>query len=211
ALPMIKGRLPGSPVPTGTGLQVSADGQTVYDPVADVTWLANADLAKTQQFGAQCTNSDGTLCINPDGSMSHTTAEAWINGMNAAVYLGQTNWQLPPIPSSDASCGFGCTDHPMGNLFYNQLHLSQGAPAVPTPNVNVGPFSNVQPYLYWSCTAADGSNVLCQPAPPAPNFEWSFSFGNGFQGTDLVANDLYVMVYYPDPPAGARHRAAHHH
>jgi hypothetical protein len=215
ALAMIRGRLPGSPPPTGNGLQVSADGQTVYDPVADVTWLANADLAKTQSFGAQCVNPDGTLCINADGSMSHTTAENWIKGMNAAAYLGQTNWQLPPVPSADASCtlqnfGFACTGNAMGNLYYNQLRLSQGTAVVPTPNIDVGPFSNVQPYLYWSCTAATGSQVLCQSAPPAPGFGWSFSFGNGFTGTDVVGNDLYVMVYYPEPPAIPRRRAVHH-
>jgi hypothetical protein len=91
----------------------SADGLTVHDTVLNVTWLANADLAKTQTFGAQCTNGDGTACINPDGSMSHTTAQTWINGMNAAVYLGHADWQLPPIPPSDL-CGFECTDNPMG-------------------------------------------------------------------------------------------------
>ena len=39
-------------------------------------------------------------------------------------YLGHANWQLPLI-SAGESCGFGCTDNPMGNLYYNQLHLSQ--------------------------------------------------------------------------------------
>jgi hypothetical protein len=215
ALPMIPGKLPGTPPVTGNGLQVSADGQTVYDPVANVTWLANAELAKTQTFGAQCVNGDGTLCIDSDGSMSHTTAENWINGMNAAHYLGQSNWQLPPTASIDAACslqnfGFDCTGSPMGHLFYSQLHLSQGSPAVPTPSINVGPFSDVQPYLYWSCTAAPGSQILCQSAPPAPGFGWSFSFGNGFTGTDVVGNDLYVMVYYPEPGGVPRRRAARH-
>jgi hypothetical protein len=215
ALPMIKGRLAGTPPPTGNGLQVSADGQTVYDPVADVTWLANADLAKTNTFGAQCVNADGSLCVNPDGSMTHTTAENWIKGMNAARYLGQTNWQLPPIPTTDTTCslqnfGFDCTGNPLGSLFYNQLRLSRGTPAVPTPNIGVGPFSNLQPYLYWSCAAAPGSQVLCQSAAPVPGFEWSFSFGNGFEGTDVVQNDLYVMVYFPEPSGIPRRRAARH-
>lgn len=214
ALPMIKGKVPGAPAANGTALQPSADGKTVYDPIADVTWVADADLAKTQQFGAQCTSKDGTLCINPDGSMSHTTAENWINGMNAAGWLGQHDWQLPPIPQTDPTCqganvNFGCTGNPMGNLYYRQLHLTQGTPAVPAPNVKVGSFSNVQPYLYWSCQAIGGSSVFCGPAVPAPNFEWSFSFGNGFQGTDLMVNDLYVMVYYPDPPEG-RQRSVRH-
>lgn len=214
ALPMIKGKLPGAPAATGSGLQLSADGQTVYDPVADVTWLANADLARTQQFGVQCTNHDGTLCIDADGSMSHTTAENWISAMNTAAYLGQRNWQLPPIPSTDATCmpqssgGFDCTGNTMGSLFYQQLKLSQGTPVVSTPTVKVGPFSNLQPYLYWSCTAASQTSVLCSSVPPAPNFGWSFSFGNGFQGTDLMVNDLYVMVYFPGP--SARHRSVRH-
>ena len=212
ALPMIKGKFPGAPPVTGSGLQVSADGKTVYDPGTDVTWLANADLAKTDTFGAQCTNSDGTLCINPDGSMKHSTAVNWINGMIAARYLGQSNWQLPPVPDTDATCtqqnfGFDCSDD-MGSLFYNQLRLKEGTPAVPTPIVNVGPFSNVQPYLYWTCQAAQGSEVLCGADGPAPGMAWSFSFGNGFEGTDVVRNDLYVMVYFPGPEP--RHRSVRH-
>ncbi|HEV2721643.1 MAG TPA: hypothetical protein VG323_16615 [Thermoanaerobaculia bacterium] len=201
-LPAIKGKLPAGP----------ADGKTFYDPATDFTWLADADLAKTQMFGSQCTNHDGTLCINPDGSMSHTTAVNWIKGMDAAAWLGQTNWELAPIPDNDPACshavsgGFGCIQ-PFGNLYYNLLKLAQGTPVVPTPNVKVGPFSNVQPYLYWSCQAATGSQALCGSDIPAPNFAWSFSFGNGFQGTDLQKNDLYVMVYFPVPP---RHRAVRH-
>ncbi|MDD5543058.1 MAG: hypothetical protein PHX83_07765 [Acidobacteriia bacterium] len=204
-LPMIKGQAPGTTyTASGTGtLQVSADGQTVYDPVANVTWLANADLAKTQAFGL-CVGSGGTQCINPDGSMTQTIAQNWIQAMNAfnggVGYLNHTNWQLAP---DDQTCGgfgsggVGCSaSSPLGELFYGQLKLSAGSSVVATPNTNVGPFNNIQPYLYWSCGAPD-SQSPCQ-TPPAPNFEWSFSFGNGFEGTDLVGNDLYVMVYYPN-------------
>jgi hypothetical protein len=35
----------------------------------------------------------------------------------------------------------------------------------------------------------------------ADRFAWNFSFGNGFEGTNLVGNDLYVMVYYPGSTA----------
>ena len=212
-LPAIKGKLPGAPPATGTALQPGADGKTVYDPATDLTWLADANLAKTQTFGAQCTNHDGTLCITADGSMTHTTAVNWIKGMNAAAWLGQTNWELAPIPDSDPSCshavsgGFGCIQ-PFGSLYYNQFKLAQGTPIVATPKIAVGPFSNVQPYLYWSCQAATGSQTLCGSDIPAPNFAWSFSFGNGFQGTDLQKNDLYVMVYAPDLPTPPRRRAA---
>ncbi len=216
-LPMIPGMLPGAYHPTPFNhLQVSEDGQTVYDPDAvydslsgakGVTWLADADLAKIEQFGAQCVNKDGTLCINSDGSMSHTTALNWVSGMNAydggRGWLGQTNWQLPPADVNEP-CGVSnstCTGNPMGELFYDQLGLSVGTAVVAAREGDVGPFHDVQPYLYWSC-GAQGSDRTCEE-PAAPGFEWSFSFGNGFQGTDVVGNHLYVMVYYPQAPAAA--------
>ncbi len=215
-LPMIPGKMAGTYVPAGYGtLQVSADGQTVYDPGADVTWLANANLAATQTFGSQCVNPDGTQCINPDGSMTHTVALNWITGMNAynagAGWLGQTNWQMPPTIASDQTCsnkvnffGFGCTGSPLGELFYNQLGLSAGTPVVAVAKTNVGPFQNPQPYLYWSC-GVPSNQTPCEPngEPPAAGFGWSFSFGNGFQGTDVVDNELYATAYYPETPTQA--------
>jgi hypothetical protein len=229
-LPMFPGRLPCTvdPLPphrvhcpkyypTGVGdLEISEDGQTVFDPDAvdpttglwGVSWLVNANFAATEKF-----HQTG---INRDGSMRHATALNWIAAMNAAAYLGQTNWQLPPTDTND-KCGlllpsslsglpnFNCKGSPMGELFYNQLGLKPGTPVVPTPDVNVGPFNHLQPYLYWSCTAAlpPASQTTCDyNSPPNTGYEWSFSFGNGFQGTDVVGNYLYVMVYYPETPEG---------
>ena len=37
----------------------------------------------------------------------------------------------------------------------------------------------------------------CQTNGAADGFEWNFSFGNGFQGTNLLENNLYVIVYLP--------------
>ena len=100
ALPMIKGKLPGTPPAAGKALQVNPGGQTVYDPVAQVTWLADANLAAKQTFGV--------ADINPDGSMEHSTAVQWVAAMNKADqgrgYLGQTNWQLPETGPPDPSC-----------------------------------------------------------------------------------------------------------
>ena len=68
-LPMIAHALTGTTAATGTALQPSPDGQTVYDPNLKITWLADADLAATEQFDVGG--------INRDGSMSHTTATNW--------------------------------------------------------------------------------------------------------------------------------------
>lgn len=218
-LPMIKGKLPGRYSPAGpNGLEVSADGKAIYDAgaivwgVAGVTWLANADLAKTESFGAQCVRPDGTHCINPDGSMSHATAEKWIVGMNTyhsgAGWLGHTDWELPPTIHEDQTCdqqfyGYGCTGSPMGELFYDQLGLKPGSSVIQPPDSQVGQFRDIQPYLYWSCVGAPDSQGPCSSTVPATGFELSFSFGNGFEGTDPggihipVGNGLFVTAYYP--------------
>jgi uncharacterized protein (TIGR03437 family) len=205
ALAMIQGKIPGTPAASGKGLQVSADKQTVYDPVTNVTWLANANLAASNTFGLPACTALLTpkMCVNSDGAMTWDSADQWIKNMNAAAYLGQKNWELPPI---DPNCGgFNCSSamEPMGELFYKQLGLSRGTPIVPTPDIAVGPFHNIQPYLYWSCQGA-ALQSACSSDVPAPNFGWSFSFGNGFQGTDIQMNELYVTAYF----AGSRTSAA---
>ncbi|MGB6429836.1 MAG: hypothetical protein WBF06_04575 [Candidatus Acidiferrales bacterium] len=201
-LPMIKGKLPGTPPAAGQGLEVNPGGETVYDPISQVTWLADANLAAKQTFGV--------AGINPDGSMEHATALQWTAAMNSADqgrgYLGQTNWEMPETGPPDPTCSmkgttaYGCTGSLMGELFYKQLGLHRGEPVVAVPDVKVGAFHNIQPYLYWAC-AAETAASPCQTDGPAEGFEWNFSFGNGFQGTNLLGNDLYVMVYYPGSPS----------
>jgi hypothetical protein len=200
-LPMIPGKLPGTPAATGTGLQVNPGGQSVYDPITNITWAANANLAASNAFGLpQCTTpTSPAVCVAADGAMTWSSAVQYLANVNSAAYLGQTNWQAPTI---DASCpGFNCvgTMNPMGTLFYTQLGFSQGMAAVATPNVAVGAFRNLQPYLYWSCVA-DTIQDACESAGPAANFEESYSFGSGFQGTDLLANNLYVTAYFAGAP-----------
>ena len=196
-LPMIPGKITGTPPATGTGLQVNPGGQTVYDPMTNITWAANANLAATNAFGLPlcATPTSPALCVAQDGAMTWNSAIQFLANMNSAAYLGQTKWQAPTI---DTSCpGFNCdgNKNPMGNLFYDQLGLSQGMSAVAAPNIAVGPFHNLQPYLYWSCVAAAIQDA-CETAGPADNFEESYSFGSGFQGTDLLENNLYVTAYF---------------
>jgi hypothetical protein len=195
--PMIPGKIAGAPPATGNGLQVNPGGQTFYDPMTNITWLANANLPAINTFGLPTCKDPATpaICVAQDGAMTYDSATQFLAAMNSSAYLGQTNWQLPTI---DTACmGYKCdgTANPMGNLFYDQLGLSPGVSAVAVPNITVGPFHNIQPYLYWSCQGATIQSA-CQTDGPSPNFEWSYSFGSGFEGTDLLANDLYVTAYF---------------
>jgi len=90
----------------------------------------------------------------------------------------------------------------MGSLFYRQLGLHPGDSIIEPSKTQVGPFNNVQPYLYWAC-AGESASTPCRSNGPADGFEWNFSLGNGFQGTNLVGNSLFVIVYYPDSSAEA--------
>jgi hypothetical protein len=232
-MPMI----PGTPVPGGGSLQVNGDG-TVFDPVTGATWIQNANVAATfaadpallKSIGMKICNGVGTVntvidpCMNADGTMNHSSAEAFVAGLRAIDYLGHNDWVLPPVPTDAITdlplcSGFDCasSDNPMGSLFYNQLDFSRGGD-VALSAAATGPFVDIQPYLYWACPtstelfpAAQSSrspNPQCasvqQGGTCGADFDWSFDFGNGFQGTDVAANDLFVTAYFvnvPEPPS----------
>jgi len=179
ALPMI----PGNPfhTPSAGALNLSADHTTVFQPAAGangVTWLADADLARTQALD--------TSGIDADGSMTEETAVTWTSRLSGRLEHGSGKdglWQLP-------------TQAELAKL-YAALPITHGEPVVPTPTVTVAGFQHLQPYLYWSC-AGPSLERGCAGAPKA-KMQWSFSFGAGYQGTDETRNRLYAMVYYPAP------------
>lgn len=172
--------------------------KTVFDPVAGITWLANGNLAATESFGV--------VGIAATGAMSRTTAEEWVAAMNRAEggrgYLGVRSWTLPPTPREDPACsldnyGFGCRASALGSLYYGLLGRRVGEPVVIAPDRAFQSLRNLRPNLYWSCQASQGDRRLCGDESPRKHYQWSFSFGNGFTGTTLEANRLYVMVYHP--------------
>jgi hypothetical protein len=213
-LPMIQGKIPGTPPAWGTGLQVNPDGQTIYDPMAEVTWLADANLAASETLGLpRCQTPTAPMnCVAQDGSMPDSSAGEFINNMNAydhgACYLGQTNWQLPPVDFRCPTLGCVLMTNPMGILFYKQFGLSVGTPVVEPPDIAVGPFLHLWPSTYWSCAISN-----TQTPPPTPiqapiqapcdstgadpdGSEFGFSFGNGYLGTARQPGYRFVTAYY---------------
>jgi hypothetical protein len=93
--------------------------------------------------------------------------------------------------------GFGRVASPMGELFCVQLGLKRGTSVIPATDIPTGRFHAIQLYLYWSCVGAADSQVLCTSQAPATGFEFSFSFGNSFEGTDPLENDLYGSAHHP--------------
>jgi hypothetical protein len=203
-LPLIKGRIPGQKPPsTATGLQLSDNGLTVYDPVAHVTWAADANLAAQQPFSLKTCKSprNPALCVAADGSMNYASAEQFVADMNAANYGAETNEQLEwELPASDPGCPqYNCVNgNPMGELYYTELGLQAGIPIVPIPEISTGPFLQLQPGYYWTCEASAVGQPCVEGSTPVPNTDaqFDFSFGNGFLSTAREPGAHFVTVYF---------------
>lgn len=179
-----------------------AGGQAYYDTVLDITWLANANLAATNTFGV--------TGLNVYGLMTWAKANEWIAAMNSANYLGVNDWRLPTVidtgtPGCDwavtgTDCGYNVdlSTGEMAHLYYSTLgnvglfNTSGNPTGCPGgPNyclTSTGPFSNLQPYGYWSGTVyapAPGSNA------------WYFVFGYGNQYNDLQDIPFHAWAVRP--------------
>ncbi|MDH5276972.1 MAG: hypothetical protein OEW88_11165 [Gammaproteobacteria bacterium] len=71
-------------------LQSRLAGQAYYDTLLDITWIADGNLVATNSFGV---SGVGTS-TSGFGAMTLYTAQAWIAAMNAASYLGVSDWRL---------------------------------------------------------------------------------------------------------------------
>jgi hypothetical protein len=155
-------------IPGAFPLYVNPGGTSVYDPETDSTWLADANLAKTETFGLpRCKHApDTTPCVAYDGSMNLESAIAWIAAMNNYVdpatgivvgYLNQKNWGFPPLKADCPTYGCVGENNPMGNLYTVQLKTPEGEPVVPVPDI---------------------------------------AFGDGYLGTERLPADHFVTAYF---------------
>ena len=196
-LPMSPGPI-GEP-PSGTGvlpyIRGSAAGKAVYDTHTQISWALNANLAASNDFGVTGTTtissnyngSDLTVpLLDADGSMLYATAGTWLQGMNSDVYAGSGSWTMPALLDLQT--------------LYNDLGLESGTETNLEFSGRVGPFLHLQPGFYWACERDQDltNRAPCDPSlSPAPGFAYSFDFEDGFMGTDLLAKEFYVMVYFP--------------
>ena len=183
------------------GLASSADaalvsrlgGLAYYDTEADLTWLADANYAAASGYAAANanggTNSSPTN-IQADGRMGWQAANDWAAQLTVG---GVSGWRLADtidvgndgVTYSNIYQGvdYGyniTTQSELSNMFYNVLgntalyDTSGAATGCSAPNyclTNIGPFSNVQSYAYWSAT---------EYAPNTGN-AWLFNMSTGGQ------------------------------
>jgi hypothetical protein len=128
-------------VPFGWQLYLIPDGNTVYDVVNHVTWLADANLAKALRFGLPlCVTSSEVPCVNASGSMNYGSAAAWVTAMNVANYLGTPTYCMAQSGTMDyASAGLfilnmNAYDNGAGYLGHTNWQLPPVPPTCPTYN-----------------------------------------------------------------------------
>lgn len=127
--------------PSHATLLARAGGSMVYDTDLNVTWLADANYAKTSGYST-------------NGLLTWSQASLWVRTLS---FRGFKDWRLPYTPQYDNTCsgdgymaglgtysyGAGCTASELGYL-HNVEGVSNGAAE--------GPFSNIGEFPYWSTT-----------------------------------------------------------
>jgi len=109
----------------------------IYDTERDITWLQDANYARTVGKSA-------------NGQLTWPTATAWVASLS---YRGIRGWRLPTALNSDGSgpcLGHDCNDSELGHLFLgiNQTH----------PNL-VAWRNGTVPCIYWTSTVASADEA----------------------------------------------------
>ena len=149
-------------------------GGLIYDNVLKITWLSDANYAKTNNYDS-------------DGLMNWTAAKAWAAGLS---YGGYHDWRLPTALSQDGSgpCGgYNCYSSEMGHLFYIDGGLSQNQ-SITTSATLTNYFTNMQSNVYWSGTA-----YVYFPTEVA----WLFGTSGGTQSTDFQSKEFHAWAVRP--------------
>lgn len=169
---------------------IDRGGGLLYDDVLDVTWLQDANYAKTSGY-------------NADGKMDWNTAIVWAGSLvyhDSVRNVDYSDWRLAintPVNGSlynvnwspDGSTDYGyniTTPHSeMSYMYYVNLglkgYVSSAGTVQPDYGIfgngdvggqnNVGPVINLQSEAYWSGTEY----------ATVPSNAWNFYFNYGFQ------------------------------
>jgi len=144
--------------------------EAYYDASLNITWLADANHAKTSGHDA-------------DGAMSWTDASAWAASLNLG---GVTGWRLPSAKYATCSgngylqsqCGYFSdpASSEMSHMYFVTLGNARQTSTINLDANNTGPFANVKDswgsYYFDSVTGVKGA--------------WTFNFTNGNQEPDYT-------------------------
>ena len=172
---------------------VDRGGGMVYDDVLNVTWLKDANYAKTSgyEYEGQPSWLKGT------GEMNWGRATEWAENLN---YGGYNDWRLPTVnpvngikmqhsSSNDGSTDIGInissTQSEMGYMFYQNLG-NTGCNGSDLCLTNTGLFDNLELGSYWSSRKFSPS--------PRHRLAYIFNMETGKQNPTILANPGYAWA-----------------
>lgn len=158
--------------------------EAYYDTDLNITWLADANYAKTSGYDA-------------DGLMNWADANTWAASLSFTDGVNTyDNWRLPTTLQPDASCdsqpaggssGYFCNGSEMGHLFYSELGGTAGLSILTSADPDLAKFTNLQAFYYWSGTEY----------APNTGYAWTFRFSGGYQTVAGKSNGLYALAVSP--------------
>ena len=158
---------------------IDRGGGLIYDDDLNITWLADANYAKTSGYDA-------------DGRMSWQAAKDW--AANLSYYdsvrgVTYDDWRLPSSLNADGTgpCFLiNCTGSEMGHLFYTEGGLNAGQ-SILSSTILDDYFIHMQSRAYWS-----GTEFM-----PNSSFAWIFANNLGVQLTSLKPLEFYAWAVRP--------------
>jgi hypothetical protein len=175
---------------------IDRGGGLVYDDVLNVTWLQDANYAKTSGY-----DSDGVM--NWFAAMDWADDLSYFDPIRGVTY---SDWRLPT--TTIQMQGYNQTGSELGSLYY----LSLGNTASLYTTKNTGPFTNVfLPGIDWSVfwSSTDGVNSTNQGSY---QYAFTFIFNDGnqdrtdpayFERFAWAVRDGDVAASVPEPSAWA--------
>jgi len=155
-----------------SALLVDRGGGLFYDTWLDVTWLKDANMAKTSGQSS-------------DGLMTVAEAMKWAEDL---VYEGYSDWRLPDahnLYKSEPRPGWKVRTSELGHLYYDELKNSATMKLEERTGLKkTSPFLNVQPFCYWSGTKYETGS----------EFWWYFDMGSGYQWDAVVSTRCYAWA-----------------
>ena len=128
----------------------------VYDDVKNITWLRDANYAKTSNFDS-------------DGRLTWAAANNWANHLTFGGL--DSGWRLPELTDNVAYVGANSSNSELADHFYRNLGGQAEADLAVVHSDNYGLFNNLQASVYW----------LKDELAVAPGFSlgWGFVTGSG--------------------------------
>ncbi len=169
---------------------IDRGGGLIYDDVLNLTWLQDANYAKTSGYGN-------------NGSMYWGDAVAWTANLvyhDSVRNVDYSDWRLPNTMQPDPGCdgqydnngnpvsgigslgaGYNCTGSELGHLFYVDLGGTAGNNILASSDPDLAKFINIQAVsgwdVYWS-----GQDIWLDWGGGPFQSVWSFDMATGDLG-----------------------------